>query len=418
MRKILLFIGFVLILTGNFAIAQDALDSYLKEAAQNNPGLKAKFNEYLAALEKVPQVGGLPDPQISFGYFIQPVETRVGPQKAKISASQMFPWFGTLGARKDVATEMAKGKYEAFQEAKSRLFYAVRSSYYRLYFTHKAIDVSKENIEILNIFRKLSLAKVKTGIASTVDVLRVEIEIADLENQLALFHDQIIAQSTAFNNLLDVKADRPIITPDTLPNKNPAYSNKAILDSIRNGNHSLLKLDFAMNAYKNQEIAAKRSGAPKIMVGADYIFTGKSSNPSLDPNLSGKDAIVFPMVGISIPIYRKKYNSMVKEASLLQESAHYQKTEKLNELETTYAQINNDYLDAERRIQLNRLQTERANKALNILQTEYENSGENFEEVLRMERRLLKYKLELEKARSDKDTAIAFINYLMGQCIN
>jgi hypothetical protein len=32
-----------------------------------------------------------------------------------------------------------------------------------------------------------------------------------------------------------------------------------------------------------------------------------------------------------------------------------------------------------------------------------------------MERRLLKYALELEKARADKNAAAAFINYLMGK---
>ena len=52
---------------------------------------------------------------------------------------------------------------------------------------------------------------------------------------------------------------------------------------------------------------------------------------------------------------------------------------------------------------------------MNILETEYENSGKNFEEVLRMERQLLRYKLELEKARADKSAAVAFINYLMGR---
>ncbi len=34
-----------------------------------------------------------------------------------------------------------------------------------------------------------------------------------------------------------------------------------------------------------------------------------------------------------------------------------------------------------------------------------------------MERKVLKYGLELEKARSDKQAAISFINYLMGQVI-
>ena len=109
----------ILILIGFSAPAQDELDDYLVTAAENNPGLKATFNEYMAALEKVPQAGSLPDPTLAFGFFIRPVETRLGPQQARISATQMFPWFGTLNAKEDVVTEMAKAKYEMFEEAKS-----------------------------------------------------------------------------------------------------------------------------------------------------------------------------------------------------------------------------------------------------------------------------------------------------------
>ena len=86
-------------LVPTFLLAQEPLDVYLKEAAQNNPGLKARYFAYQAALEKVPQVGALPDPQVSFGYFISPVETRVGPQRMRISAMQMFPWLGTLDSQ-------------------------------------------------------------------------------------------------------------------------------------------------------------------------------------------------------------------------------------------------------------------------------------------------------------------------------
>jgi len=415
MHKKRILTGFMLMFFGLNTFAQSDLDGYLLEAAQNNPGVKAKFSEYMAALEKIPQVGALPDPRLSFGYFIQPVETRVGPQRAKISATQMFPWFGTLATKKDVATEMAKSKYEVFEESKARLFYNVKSNYYNLYFTQKAIDITQENIGILQIFRKLSLIKVESGLASSVDVLRVEIEISDLENQLALLKDKYFASLSEFNNLLNVEENRTVVIPDTLMNKSLAYSDEVILDSIRNRNHQVLQLEFTEASYQKQEIAAHKTGSPNIMVGADYMITGKSSNPMVDAGESGKDAIVFPMVGITIPIYRKKYTAMAKEAVLMQESVQNQKADKINMLESTFAMASKDYRDADRRIPLFRLQSERANKALNILQTDYETSGENFEEVLRMERQLLKYKLELEKARADKDAAIAFITYLMGK---
>ena len=407
-----LFLSISIFQTG---IAQNYIDDYLAEAANNNPGLKSKFNDYMASLEKVPQVGALPDPQVTFGYFIQPVETRVGPQKARISASQMFPWFGTLGARKDAATEMAKSKYEQFEDSKSRLFYDVKSTYYNLYFTGKGVDITLENINILNIFRKLALIKVESGLASSVDVLRVEMEIADLENQLALLRDNQLVLQTAFNNLLNVDDLRAVSLPDSLENKDFDLTREAALDSLHTRNHQLSQIEHMAASYDQQELVARRAGKPSLMLGIDYMVIGKSSNSMLSASESGKDAIVFPMVGISIPLYRKKYTAMVKEAVLMQESVKNNKENQTNLLETTFEKGNRDYQDADRRIKLYQAQSIRADKALSILQTAYETDGKNFEEVLRMERQLLKYKLELEKARADKDAATAFLNYIIGK---
>jgi cobalt-zinc-cadmium efflux system outer membrane protein len=406
----------VLMMSGSLLVhSQDMLENYLIEAARNNPGLKGKFSEYLAALEKITQAGALPDPQVTFGYFIQPVETRVGPQKARISASQMFPWFGTLGAKEDVATEMAKSKYEMFEEAKSRLFYDVKSTWYNLYFTHKAIDVTVENITILNTFRKLALIKVESGLASAADVLRVEMEIADMENQLALLKDSYFVLQASFNNLLNVDEHRVVSIPDSLINTDFDLTREAVIDSIQSGNHNILQIEFSEAFYAKQEIVARKLSKPGFMIGIDYMAIGKSSNSMTNISESGKDAIVFPIVGITIPLYRRKYTSMVRETALMQESTENIKLDKINVLETTFEKANKDYRDADRRITLYTGQSDKASKSLRILQTAYETDGKNFEEVLRMERQLLRYELELEKARADKDAAIAFINYLMGK---
>ena len=395
--------------------ARNLLNEYLIEAAENNPGLKSYFKEYQAALEKIPQVVSLPDPQITFGYLIQPVETRIGPQQARISAMQMFPWIGTLGAKKDVETEMAKSKYEIFEEAKSRLFYDVKSAYYNLYFTDKAILITRENIEILNTFRKLALIKVETGLASAVDVLRVEMEIADLENQLAMLRDMFFFLRLSFNNLLNVEEQRKVSLPEVLSDVDIEHDSKAILDNIRTGNHQVLQLEFIESSLLSRKRAASKSEKPGFSIGLDYVITGESSSPMTEAAESGQDAIVFPMVGITIPLYRQKYRSMVKEAVFLQEAALNKKADKINALETAYAKTDKDYRDADRRIPLYRSQSERASKAMKILETEYATAGENIEEILRMERQLLKYRLELEKARADKNAAVAFINHLMGK---
>jgi cobalt-zinc-cadmium efflux system outer membrane protein len=388
---------------------QSELGNYLEEAAENNPGLKAKFNDYLAALERAPQVKALPDPQVAFAYFIKPVETRMGPQEFKFSASQMFPWFGTLKAKENTAIQTAKAKYEAFEETKAKLFHEVRTTYYNLYFNKKAIAISLENIDILQSFRKMSEIKLEAGLVSAIDGYRIEIEMGDLENQLALLKDKYFVLEVMFSNLLNSENQKEIWLPEELWRTDLALSKEAILDSIQSNNHQLLSLSFQQEALGFKKEVAKKVGKPNINIGFDYIVTGKG-----DMNLAGTDAFVFPKIGLSIPLYRNKYKAMVKEVVFLETAKSLEKDNKSNILESLFEKGWKDYRDGERRIYLFHSQLELARKALHILETNYATGNKNFEEILRMERKLLKYNLELEKAKADKQAAISFISYLMG----
>ncbi len=397
------------VFVGN-AFSQDVLNKYLETAAENNPGLKSKFNEYHAALQKVPQVGTLPDPAIAFGYFIQPAETKVGPQQAKISLSQMFPWFGTLNAFENSAESVAKAKYELFEEAKSKLFYDVKSTYYNLFFTQKAINITNDNIKILESFKDLANIKVESGTASAVDALRILMEINDLENQLALLKDNILVLKTKFNNLLNVNNNEPVSIVDTLISNDIVIGKNSILDSIALNNNILASFDFQIESLQYREKAASKTGLPKFSIGVDYTFVGDGGNTIEN---SGQDILMFPKIGITVPLYRKKYKAMVQEVIYLQQAKTEEKLDKENMLETIFEATWKDYNDASRRINLYKKQTDLATKSMSILESEYSTDGKNFEEILRMERKLLKYALELQKAISDKEAAKAFIDYLM-----
>ncbi len=410
MKKYNIVTGVLFLLITSMVSAQEELAGYLQTAAENNPGLKARFSEYMAALEIVPQVKALPDPQLAFGYFIKPVETRVGPQQFKISASQMFPWFGTLKARENSALQMAKAKYEVFEEAKSRLFNDVRSTYYNLYFINKAIAVTEENLTLLNSFQNLAVIKVEAGMASVVDEYRIELEIGDLANQMALLNDKYRTLEVMFNNLLNTDAGSPVILPQQLWETEPVLSKEEIMDSIKVQNHQLLNLDIQSESLRYREELARLSGKPDLRIGFDYTIVGKGEN-----NMAGSDALMLPTIGMTIPLYRNKYKSMVNEVIYHETANKEEIIDKQNKLHTVFEQTWRDLSDGKRRIILNERQADLARKSLKLLETEYLTSSKNFEEILRMERKLLKYELELEKARADKQAAISFMNYLMGQ---
>ena len=291
------------------ANAQEMLDEYLKTAAQNNPGLKAKFNEYMAALEKIPQVGALPDPLVAFGYFVSPVETRLGAQQATIQASQMFPWFGTLPAQERVAAETAKARLETFNDAKNEMFFDVKSTYYNLYVLEEAIRITDEMLDILSSFKVLATIKFEAGKkGGMVDVLRVEMNIEELEEQLDYLTDSRQPLVAQFEQLLNTKLTQNVILPDTLWLEYADLEKKAIYDSIIAQNPILQKLEHEALSWNEQITAARKHGMPSFMIGMNYVNISERTNIELPNN--GKDAIMLPQVGIQIPLYRNKYKAM------------------------------------------------------------------------------------------------------------
>ncbi|MCK5536391.1 MAG: TolC family protein, partial [Bacteroidales bacterium] len=250
----------ILLFISQLVIAQESLNQYLETAANNNTALKSVFNEYMAALEKVAQVGVLQNPQLVFGYFILPVETKNGPQQAKISASQLFPWIGTLKSKEDIFTHSAKAKYSAFEEAKSKLFFDVKSSYFNLFYIQKSIDIALENIRILKSIKNIALIKISAGKASAADEIKTEIELANLENSIALLKDNFSVKSISFNNLLNIDKNSTILIPDSLWINNLSLSKQAILDSMQLNNYQLQSFDHNLEKFLSQEKFSKKEG--------------------------------------------------------------------------------------------------------------------------------------------------------------
>src|SRR5512136_369684 len=146
------FIGIILFLFLSGTLhAQDSLNYYLEIAAKNNPAVQQKFTEYQAALQKIPQVGSLSDPELSLGVFLKPMELVSGNQVADLRLMQMFPWFGVLKYAKDEMSLMANAKFELFRDAKLQVFYDIQRTWYELYKIQKDISTSEKNIEILKL---------------------------------------------------------------------------------------------------------------------------------------------------------------------------------------------------------------------------------------------------------------------------
>lgn len=393
---------------------EEPLQGYLKIAAENNPELKSIFNSYLAILERMPQARALPDPTVMFNIFASPVETRVGAQNAGISLSQAFPWFGQLKSQEQAVAMLAKARFESFEDAKNQLFFDVRSTYYDLYVLEAAISITDENVKLLESFRELANVRLESNTGSAVDLLRVEMDLDELNNQLLYLEDSRIPIQARFNELLNVEEPIRIDVPDTLKTLAFDEGKNVLLDSIITHNPTLKGFDYEMSALDAEVDVAQKMGLPSFNLGLSYINISPRTDVA-DFSGNGKDALIFPQVGVRIPLYRGKYRAMVKEKELLKTSVENRKESRENKLETALEQTWRDYADAQRRVGLYNRLIAYATQSLDILVAQYTTAGADFEEVLRMERQLLRYELELEKARADQNTFVAYINYITGK---
>jgi outer membrane protein TolC len=451
-----------------------SLDDYLRIAAENNPELKAYFNEYLASLETVPQAGSLPDPELSVGFFLSPMERFMGTQQADIQLMQMFPWFGMLHSQKDEASKMALAQYELFQDSKNRLFLQVKNTWFEMYRLEEEIRISAENLDILKKYERLALIRFQgastgagTGVqgntrmneesASTSgtsmggmgtgmntgnntgqagsgrstpmgsppsmrdsgsgmsDVLRVRIEIKALENTLALLQDSRIPLQAEFNQLLNRNFNEPVEVADTLEDTALSLERLALLDSITRNNPMLKMLDAEEEAYEAQKRMARLEGRPMFGAGITYMPFGPRTE---DGMTMGGDDMVMPMFRLTIPIYRKKYKALQKESELMQQAVQQRRENTVNQLSTRWATAMRDLDDAIRRADLYRGQSELAKQTLSLLMTSYSTDGREFEEVLRVQQQLLDYQLRMVTAIVDQHITIATLENLAATELN
>lgn len=408
------FINIILLLfLGTLSVNAQTLENYFREAAENNPGLKARYIEFEAALQEIPQVNSLPDPTLSFGAFISPVETRVGPQRAKFSLTQMLPWFGTLKAREDAASLRAEAKYQAFLDARNKLFYQVAAAYYPLYELNRLKKAERENIEILKSYKTIAEKNFENGKGAMTDVLRVDIMLDDATTNFEILSEKEKPLLSAFNHLLNRDEDAEVAIADSLTiSPLPEQYRR---DSLLANNPALNAFDTKIKAGEAAEEVAKKQGMPNLGVGLDYAVVSERPDVSLPDN--GKD-IVMPMVSVSIPIFRKKYDAAQKQAQLEQEQFALQKNDYINTLSAEYDNVWFNIRQQQKLIQKYKQQIETSRQTLNLLFTSYSNSGEEFEEVLRLQQQMLKYEKLKATATAEFHIAQAKINYLTAKTYN
>lgn len=464
---------------GHAFAQSDSLYYYLELAAKNNSLLKSEFSLYQASLQKIPQAGAYADPQLDMGFFIKPMEIFGGKQVADFKLMQMFPWFGTRKAARNEATEMARMAFEKFRETKDKLFFDVKSTWYLLGNLQQQLNSIRENRALLAVLKDLatirfsaqggqsqaaglvsngkaaaqntqtssggmsgmgagasgSLPTATTGPSQQAmgmgqmsggsgmsgssggmsDVLRIELELIELENEEQNVMSAITTATAKFNVLLNRETATPVAIPQTLVKREFLLDDESVMELIKRQNPMLRMVDAETEAYKAKLEMDKKMGLPMFGIGLQYSVISKRMDmgiPVMDMN--GKD-MVMPMVSLSLPLFRKKYSASQKESRLMRQAAEEKYEGTLRTLASEYVSVKQQLADADRKISLFDRQTQLAQTTYQLAVKEFSTGRNGLTSVLEIQRQLLDYQYKRSEAVATFNTIVAMIENLLSE---
>jgi len=391
----------------------NAIDDYIKVAANNNASLKAAFEQWQTAIEQVPQVKALPDPKFTYSYFIEEIETRTGPQKQKLSISQSFPWFGVIESRTDEASAKAKAAYQNYEAKKLELFYQVKYSFYEYAYLGKSIKIAKQNLELLQYFEEIVRTRYATSTGTHPDIIRAQIELAILQEKvqsLEAIREPVVA---GLNSILNRKNNSPLEWPQREEYIAIDINKQEIIDLMIKNNPSLLALDFDIAAAKAGIELAKKRFYPDLNIGLDWIQTDKALNTSVRD--SGNDPII-AMLSINLPIWTESYKAAELQARAISRVTTAKKAQSQNDL---IAQVQNaiyEFQDSARKVNLyENILIPKAEEMLEASEEAYKAGNVDFLSLIDSQRTLLEFQLSYERAVTDNMQKKASIEMLTGE---
>ena len=390
------------------------LDDYIEYSLKNSASLKAAFQSYIAATHESPQVSALPDPKLTYGYFIESIETRVGPQEHKVGIAQSFPWFGTLSLKGAIADAEARAEYYRFLSLKNQIVFRVSQAYTELAYAKAAIQITKDTIELVSSWENILQERFRTGSGSHSDLIRVQLELGKLEERLAEFQDLVIPLKNSLNALLNRSPDTRVETTTDFLSKGTSFQisktiTKASQINLNTENPEVLMLTAAIEAKKAGVKLAEKKFYPNFTLGVNYIATGNRDVAG------GGDDSINSMLTLSLPVFWKKNKAAISQARAKKKSFEQMKEERKFSLSSELSRSLYELRDSKRKIVLyKKTLIPKTEESIEASYTAYEAGESGFLDVIDSEERLLEFQLSLKRTQADQLISLGKLHMLAG----
>jgi len=388
-----------------------SVESLLAVAREGSPDIRMARLEAEAARERIQPAGALPDPILRIE--LENI-TRNGTQGATLSPSQVgdtkytlmqpLPFWGKRDLKRDVATaeaEQADGRaIDAWSEVAAR----IKSLYAQYWLTSKALQLSRENIELTQRLEQVAQVRYAGGLAAQQDAIRAQVERSTMDTELVGMETEYRQLSAFINAMLARSGNAPLAAPSAL-RPLPSGLDAAALSDRLQAKNPLLAIETARvgGAEKSRELAY-RNRYPDLTVGV------------VPMQVQNRVDAWSLMLEMNLPLQQGTRRSQERESERMLEAAAARKEALGHRLhgELSGAVANLEAARTTEQITRTRLLPQ-AELTFKSALAGYENGKVDFATLLDAQRQIRNARLALLRAQASQQMRLADIERLLGE---
>ncbi|HAY78444.1 MAG TPA: hypothetical protein DCY79_01410 [Planctomycetaceae bacterium] len=387
------------------------VEEYIQFALNQNPDIQAARKQMEAFAHQVPVAASLQDPMLGMTVFPEQVQTAAGQQEFALTANQKFPWHGKLSTRAELAesqTNVARAQLTAVELA---TISKVKRSYYELYFIQQTITVTEAEQKLLGEIRDVANARYKAGKASQQDLLRAELEISNVENQLIRLRQRLESAQARLARVLHIAPQTKLraldrVPPEQVPRDLEWLQRQAV--AARPELHAQLA---TLERDRRAVELALLDYMPDLTLGATWIDVASAG---ISPVANGRDSFLLT-AGINLPIYRKRLDSSVRsaEAKAVSTARSYDSLR-----DATLEEVMDLFAQAQSQRDLLTLFREdilpKARQTLEVSSRAYNTGEVDFLQLIDNWRQLLRYEINYQRLEASLRQTLAELERVVG----
>lgn len=257
------------------AAAELTLQEASSQALEKNPEIQLLKQRIEVAAARAKQAPYLEDPEINFQLGGVPLSNPTSFNKSdtnSIGIRQKLPFFGKLGLKEKIAQQEVRVAEQELRAKEREIISMVKMAYADLFMAQKAVEVLREQLEIMRTIIRATEARYQVGRVTQQDVFKALLEQSEIMNQLIT----VEAESSTAQAKLNSAMYRPPRTAVQLPGDlaTPIVDlNLPGLDELALTSRPQLKgADEEIGrAERMHELVERNRKFPDFMVGWDYM---------------------------------------------------------------------------------------------------------------------------------------------------